>query len=150
MKRSFAISLTLCRKGVPMRKALLPFLLCVVALSIAVSCRSERTVMTYINENNTSEKLILESAQSAYWGHFNSTQDQMKASSGTYKLETSGGTSSGTYTYSAREGNKNAYIFQPKDGKIWGVELDADESFKDDRGVWKIRVLETTSGAGFR
>ena len=129
-----------------MRNTMLQSLVCASLLTLC-SCRNSPTEKTYINQSNASEKLILRSSSSAYWGLFNATHDEMKASSGTYTLETPSGTSSGTYTFAVRNNRKPSYIFQPKDGKSWGVELDGDNSFKDDRGVWKPKDAHGRNGA---
>ena len=127
-----------------MRKKLLQSWVFVIVLSIS-SCNSP-PVKTYVNQDNTSEKLTLKSSSSVYWGLFNATNEEMKGSTGTYTLETPSGTSSGTYTLAVRDNRKPGYVFQPKDGKPWGVELDADSSFKDERGVWKLKNVPVKGG----
>ena len=73
-----------------------------------------------------------------YWGFFNTFSEDRTTSAGTYTLETARGTTSGTYTHARQKQKPDSYIFQPKVGKPWGVEINADGSFRDINGNWKV------------
>lgn len=120
-------------------KRLVQCFLCTSSLFLLVACHGGSTVKTYVNKNNPTEKLTLKPGVSPERSLYNVFHDDLKMDSGTYTLETAAGTSSGVYDYAVRDKGRKSYIFQPKDGVSWGVELNADDSFKDSNGEWELQ-----------
>jgi hypothetical protein len=115
-------------------------LICAVALLVLGACHGGGGGIGYtIYANQKNETLTLEYKRSVYNHLYNVTHKDLNLNGGTYTLKTSEGTTSGTFTRSVR-GQKVGLVFQPGEGKVWGVDVGSDGSFTDVRGSWKQSI----------
>ncbi len=110
---------------------------CGLALLTLVGCARGTTAKTYVNQNNPAETLTLEDRFSLHNSVYNKTHD-FHMYSGVFTLKTTSGTTTGTYTSGVSK-QKTGLVFQPKEGKMWGVELRSDSTFENERGTWTLK-----------